>query len=94
MHPEKEWNSWVEYDETLASLAIEFTENFKNKFKGQLGEDEEQIVNAGPSILWFKFKTYTVHNHASLFFQGFYSFEGTWFSDIEKLNYLSEKREK
>jgi ATP-dependent phosphoenolpyruvate carboxykinase len=51
MHPEKEWNSWVEYDETLASLAIEFTENFKNKFKGQLGEDEEQIVNAGPSIL-------------------------------------------
>ena len=50
MTPWKGWNSKVEYDETLASLAVEFMENFDKKFKGKLGDKEAIIRAAGPAL--------------------------------------------
>lgn len=51
MTPWKGWNSKVEYDETLASLAVEFIENFDKKFSGKISPHHEEIVKAATPVL-------------------------------------------
>lgn len=49
IYPERGWSSKVEYDETLSSLAVEFMDNFKNKFKDSL-ENFEELEKYGPTL--------------------------------------------
>jgi len=48
LHPE--WDSKIEFDEETAALAIKFNENFENKWKGKLGNIENEIVSAKPKV--------------------------------------------
>lgn len=50
MHPERGWASKIEYQEALSSLALEFINNYTNKYKGQLGEHSAAVDAAIPKI--------------------------------------------
>lgn len=50
LNPAKGWDSKIEYEETLSSLAVEFIENYNNKYKGRMGEYSALIDGAIPKI--------------------------------------------
>ncbi len=50
LEPSSGWNSRIEYDETLAALAVEFANNYSSKYKGRMGEYSGAIESAMPTI--------------------------------------------
>lgn len=48
LHPG--WDSKIEYNEELSTLAIKFTENFDQRHKGKLGSIEDAVSEAKPQV--------------------------------------------